>query len=196
MNQIGEDGLSKFHQITIKNAKARGEIGYRISTQKMQQTKNIIGNDGLNIHQRTALKTAETRKNSFDEFGLSDYERAGVKARLTGQLRGIYKDYQTLTDFEKYSKQVDKFTTRSWKEFKEIIDPKNLKTLDSSGYHLDHVFSKSQGFKDKIPPFIVGHYTNLQILSGKDNISKGLRCWKTCKQLFEDYAAAANATAA
>jgi len=55
-------------------------------------------------------------------------------------------------------------------------------------YHLDHIFSIIEGFKQKIPPHIIGHYSNLKIITAKANCSKRGDCGKTVEQLYEDYA--------
>jgi len=57
----------------------------------------------------------------------------------------------------------------------------------SNEWYLDHIFSISEGYNQDIPPEIISHYTNLQILSRYDNSSKGAKCGKTKEKLFEDY---------
>lgn len=175
MKQIGSDGLSIFQRTNIKNAIARGPDGYKQSAQKQKQTKLLTG-----INKISHAKTTATRKAN------NSFVSGGVKARATGISKGIYRDYETLSNFEKYYRQVEKFTIRSWKAHQVIIDPKNLKK-DSAHYQLDHIFSRSQGFKNNIPPYIIGHYTNLQMLTVNENNKKKDACWKSKEKLFEDF---------
>ena len=83
-----------------------------------------------------------------------------------------------------YYEAVGKFTGESWKNNFDQINPTRL---NRSEYDLDHIYSKHQGFKDNIPPYIIGHWTNLRMLSKSENSSKGSRCDKTSEQLFEDF---------
>lgn len=76
------------------------------------------------------------------------------------------------------------FTKATWrKEFDKI----NPTRLNRSEIDLDHIYSIQQGFRDNIPPFIIGHWTNLRMLEKTENYSKGMRCDKTQEQLFDDF---------
>lgn len=57
----------------------------------------------------------------------------------------------------------------------------------SMQYHVDHIFSVSRGFLQKIHPAIVGHWTNLRMLDGNENSQKSWKCHKTKKELIEDF---------
>jgi hypothetical protein len=83
-----------------------------------------------------------------------------------------------------YYDRVAYFTKASWrKEFDKI----NPTRLNRSEIDLDHIYSIQQGFRDNIPPFIIGHWTNLRMLGKTENYSKGMRCDKTQEQLFDDF---------
>lgn len=185
MNQIGDDGLTIFQRTSQKNAKSRGGDGYLKSAKKMRQTKRADIKDGLDCYQRTARKTASTRSIKDPTTGLSSYELAGQKARITGCMNGHYHDPESLADYQRYVREVQKYTERSWKAMKHIIDPQGLKILHSD-YHLDHIFSKADGYDHDIQPEVIGHWSNLQVLSSTDNIKKGSSSWKTILQLYED----------
>ena len=43
-------------------------------------------------------------------------------------------------------------------------------------YHLDHKFSIVEGFKQNIPPYIIGHINNLEMLIGRNNLVKNRKC--------------------
>lgn len=82
-----------------------------------------------------------------------------------------------------YYAQVKYYTEQSWKLHFDKINPKRL---NRSQIDLDHIYSQQQGFRNSIPPYIIGHWTNLQMLSKQLNYSKGMRCDKTQEQLFDD----------
>lgn len=83
-----------------------------------------------------------------------------------------------------YYDRVTYFTRLSWKEEFDKINPTKL---NRSEVDLDHIYSIQQGFRDSIPPYIIGHWTNLRMLEKTENYSKGMRCDKTQEQLFNDF---------
>lgn len=64
----------------------------------------------------------------------------------------------------------------------------------SNELHIDHIYSIKQGYMDGVDPEIIGHITNLRMLSGSKNSAKKSRCDKTLKQLYEDYDNATKST--
>lgn len=97
---------------------------------------------------------------------------AGATPRHLRSLRQLYYD------------RVKYFTKLSWKEHFDKINPSRL---NRSEVDLDHIYSIQQGFRDSIPPYIIGHWTNLRMLDKKENYSKGMRCDKTKDQLFDEF---------
>ena len=83
-----------------------------------------------------------------------------------------------------YYDAVWKFTEESWKNHFDEINPNRLNRTYNA---LDHIYSIQQGFRDCIPPYIIGHYTNLRIIGLSENSIKGMRCDKSKEELFEDF---------
>ena len=77
-------------------------------------------------------------------------------------------------------------TRRSWKNFKKFINHYDL-TRSTDQYHLDHMYSIDQGFKNNIPPYIIGHWTNLTLLLSTDNIKKSNRSSIGLHTLYNSY---------
>jgi hypothetical protein len=42
-----------------------------------------------------------------------------------------------------------------------------------SCYHLDHIYPISLGFKNKIPPEVIGNIKNIRFIPAKENMDKG-----------------------
>lgn len=82
-----------------------------------------------------------------------------------------------------YYDAVWKITEDSWKNHFDSINPTRLNRTYNA---LDHIYSIQQGFRDRIPPYIIGHYTNLRVITLSANGIKGMRCDKTKEELFED----------
>ena len=79
-----------------------------------------------------------------------------------------------------YIQEVDKYTAKS----KKLLEkPEN----DGVNYHLDHRFSKKQGFKQNILPQIIGSIYNLEYLPASENIKKQDNCSITIDELAENY---------
>lgn len=83
-----------------------------------------------------------------------------------------------------YYDAVWKFTEQSWKQNFDLINPDRISRSKNA---LDHIYSIQQGFRESIPPYIIGHYTNLRVISLSENSIKGMRCDKTPNQLFDDF---------
>lgn len=102
------------------------------------------------------------------------YQKAverGCTPREERSLRRLYYD------------AVWKITEESWKNHFDEINPERLNRTYNA---LDHIYSIQQGFRESIPPYIIGHYTNLRVISLSENGIKGMRCDKIKEELFED----------
>lgn len=94
--------------------------------------------------------------------------------------------YEVYCDFLSYRKLVDSYTNLSYRLFKDIINPNNLKRGKKT-YHLDHMYSISEGFKNGILPKIIGSYINLEIITSDDNLTKRAKCSLSIDELFKRY---------
>lgn len=50
---------------------------------------------------------------------------------------------------------------------------------------MDHKYSIREGFSNNIPPYILAHVGNLEIITGAKNLAKHARCSITLDQLFD-----------
>lgn len=90
------------------------------------------------------------------------------------------------TALQIYYNAVKLVTNENWyKEFLRINGEGPCKRNNT--VHLDHIYSISEGFKNNIPPYVIGHWTNLRLLPKIENSSKGARCAKTIDELFTDF---------
>ena len=72
---------------------------------------------------------------------------------------------------EDYFIFVRALTEKNYDLFKNKINPKSLKRSWKAN-HLDHIYSISQGFKDRVNPFWIAHPCNLQMLKARENKKK------------------------
>ncbi len=144
-----------------------------------------------------ADKAVITKVNDVDELGNNGFDRFSIKLKQTiensrDENGRTYQSRSKLTDEEFFLKpEKEIYYIRVWeitdKQFYlHFYDITNAH-LRSTEYHLDHIFSVSEGFKHNIPPEIVAHHTNLRIIPQSENCSKQDKCDKTITQLYEDY---------
>jgi hypothetical protein len=178
---------------TLK-AVTTGEQHWRTKNPKLSQvanekfTKGHKNNKHKPLNQRNrnqkqyALKAKET---CLKKYGVDNPSKhLSIRKKISNrQIENGATPKHLRQARDLYYEQVRYYTEQSWKLQFDKINPTRL---NRSEYDLDHIYSKQQGFRDCIPPYIIGHYTNLQMLPKKDNYSKGMRCDKTKSQLFED----------
>lgn len=100
-------------------------------------------------------------------------------------LRKSIENYVKYGNFKEYKKHVRLYTFQSIKQYNLFLDIKIGKGISAN--HVDHIRSKWDCFKDRIPPYIAGSVINLQTLSGTDNLKKGSNSWQTKQILIEKY---------
>lgn len=84
------------------------------------------------------------------------------------------------TDYERYRRAVWRFSNRCYKKYmsEQIRDRHN---------HLDHVLSIVEGFRNNVPPEVMGSIHNLRMLDGQMNRSKSYRSEISPAELLERY---------
>lgn len=87
-------------------------------------------------------------------------------------------------EFNNYITEVNKYTRIS-------LNLNSLDKIDLRGkknnYDLDHIVSKIDGFKNEIPPYIIGYIYNLRIISSSDNRKKQHRSELDIDELVNKY---------
>lgn len=90
------------------------------------------------------------------------------------RVHGIsYQEWLTFmqNEYEEYRRIVRRVTSSQPLSNLDDIDKRS-----KMGYHLDHNYSISQGFRDSVPPEMIGNIINLRMIPWKDNIIKGDKC--------------------
>lgn len=130
-----------------------------------------------------AVKAKETCLDRYGVDNPSKLKEVKEKIYQKAVARGCTRREER-SDRRIYYDAVWKFTEESWRNHFDDINPTRLNRSHNA---LDHIYSIQQGFRDCIPPYIIGHYTNLRVISLSENGIKGMRCDKTREELFEDY---------
>ena len=96
----------------------------------------------------------------------------------------LSKDDPTLNERTMFYSAVYYYTERS----KKLMPPCPGKRGKRKGeYHIDHKYSRHVGFKNNIPPHIIGHIGNLQWMLVEENCSKRAKCSITQADLITEY---------
>lgn len=143
---------------------------------------NVFKNADIQEKQKATVQ----KRYGVDNVSKSDVIVAKIKQ--SHQKTGRWCSDESLSELEKYRLAVQKITKKSYHDYFYQINPDNL-PRSRYQYHLDHIFSVEEGFKNNIPPEVIGHHTNLRMLWHLDNSKKNTKCHKTISQLYEDYTA-------
>jgi len=126
---------------------------------------------------------SKSRATFMENYGcwVSQAEETKIKTRITREKSGCWMPLSELSDFKMYHRAVWKFTRAVMKELPNF--DKRGQSIDS--YHCDHRYSIFQGFKDNVPPYIIGHISNLEMINSRENLSKKTKCSITLNELFD-----------
>jgi len=91
-----------------------------------------------------------------------------------------YNEY--LPAFESYKRKVWAITK---KQPLETLKNFNKRGRGNHGYHIDHIVSIADGFKNNIKPEVIGHIKNLRMILGREKNSKGQRSDMEINKLLE-----------
>ena len=165
-----------------------------------QKLKTTVDENGLTLTQQKATKTAQTKRTDIDEFGKNGYDRFSEKLKETieasrDKYGRTYQSRSKLTDKEFFLKpEKEQYHALVWalteQQYREHFGKIKLASMRSTEYHLDHIYSISEGFRQKVPAEVIAHYTNLRVIPASLNCSKQDECHKTLTQLYEDFALA------
>lgn len=128
------------------------------------------------VHSKKSLELLTERANNRNPECYSNATETKVS-------RGLAIPKEQKTEWELYREQVLNYTYKSWQHHEDKINPAGL--VRGSKYELDHKFSITEGFKQKVDPEIIGHYTNLELLPKDVNRSKRIKCSITLEELAQ-----------
>lgn len=104
--------------------------------------------------------------------------KCGGQRRMSIAMAAYEEKYgitpEQLADLERYTKKVRGLTGKTYKLYEGEINPLGLKRGQGpDDWHLDHITPIVFGFKNNLPPEFIAREENLQMLTAKDNLSKG-----------------------
>jgi endogenous inhibitor of DNA gyrase (YacG/DUF329 family) len=138
-----------------------------------------------NTSQLTSVK-AKKKQSARAKYGVDNPSKAAEVQQIIREK--AIKRWEPFWDgishegLYQYKEKVGALTDRNYRRYKDILDPQGLRSYQ---WHLDHIFSKSDGFRFNVDPELVAHPANLRIISGSANSSKNHRSDITLQVLME-----------
>lgn len=139
---------------------------------------------------RLAAQVAKSKQTCLEKYGVEHWLQTKegrehvsktsaqiIKDRFPFEINGRTR--------KQYSAAARHLTNIIYDEYKDVLDPLNLRSYN---WVLDHVYSVNDGFINEVPLDVLCHWTNLKLVSKSDNSSKGPKSGKSIIQLYEDYA--------
>jgi hypothetical protein len=105
----------------------------------------------------------------------------GKKNRETLVRLGKALPLDQLEERDQYCRMVDRVT-----RCQPIDTLENFDLRAPKNFHLDHKYSKLEGYKNNVPPEIIGHICNLEMIPYYENTSKQSKCSITLETLLEN----------
>lgn len=136
----------------------------RIHIQKLTD----IDEDGNNFYNRLHINNLE----NIDKNGNNHYERR----TLQNYENGFWTRPEDKSDLEHYRTKVFKVMYKFKDEITKLENFNMRGHANQGKYHLDHKFSIIEGFKQNIPPYIIGNINNLEMILGRNNLIKNRKC--------------------
>ena len=132
------------------------------------------------IMSKEAREQMGITKRNNKENGLYDH----IYLKRTGLTYAEFQKQQPV--FKAYWEQVRIQTNKQPINTLTNFDKRGKSGVDGA-YQLDHKYSIIEGFKNKIDPKIIGHISNLEMLSWEENLRKQGECSITLKELKKTY---------
>ena len=185
--KYSDEKREKFYggRMEYRKGKTYKEL-FGIKKAKYLKKKLWEANLGKTISQEVRDKISKTEKGRKitwgDKISESNKRREfnpewDIK-RLESRLGMPYEDYLKLKpEFDKYKSKVWSITKKQPLYLLENINKRALAGT-KGGFHLDHIISIKNGFDKEISADIIGHISNLQVITWEENLKKGTKSWK------------------
>lgn len=176
MSKRGNETLKKLHDDKNWVVKKGRKISLAV--------KSRGGHFGINNPMYGRTHSIDTKQKLSEKANNRD-PICYAEATETKISRGLAISKEQKTDWDIYREQVLNHTYKSWKYYRDKINP--LELIRGKEYELDHKFSITEGFKQGVDPAVIGHFSNLEVIRKSENRSKRIKCSITLDELFKAY---------
>ena len=99
------------------------------------------------------------------------------------EANGLWVPLEQVSEFEIYKRKVQGIT-ESVVHLIPGYDANKRGLNGGDNHQVDHIYSITQGFKNNVPPEIIGHVANLRFIHWKENNEKASECDITLEELY------------
>lgn len=148
----------------------------------------------LGVQNTSQLQTTKDKKraSSLLKYGTESPTQFAELRKLQSEKKTAwwneayqYKDFTAdgLTR-QQYKHRAQQYAFTQYNRYKDILDPTRLRSKE---WHVDHVYSMTDGFINDVPINIISDISNLRMLPAADNYKKNKNSHKTLAALYEDF---------
>lgn len=170
---------------------SRGKCYHTYCSQRcsMLDMKSLIGVE--NASQMQSVKDKK-KQNAIKKYGVDNVAKSDeIKQQLSQRRKEywshIYKNkeftFNGLTKTQ-YRRRCQQYLNTQYNRYKYLLDPANKRGTD---WHIDHIYSVSDGFLNNVPINVISDISNLRLISATDNYRKSKTSGKTIINLYEDF---------
>lgn len=140
----------------------------------------LVASDGY-VNSMAGKKHTEETKAKLSKVS----QTSKYKVRAEMERQGRWVPLEQLDPWEIYKREVGRVTERNV----HLIDGydeslRGLACHGSNNYHVDHKYSRADGFKNGVPPEIIGHVANLRFIPWTENLLKSSESSITLEELL------------
>ena len=191
VNSIKQLPKCKVCENTVRFIRTRPHGYFRYCSQRcsMLDMKTLIG-----VENSSQLESVKEKKKqaSLEKYGVDNVSKAAcIKEKIGKNISAAwdrrYKNKKFTADGltkKQYIRRCQQYAGTQYQRHKEILDPDNLRGKD---WHIDHIYSVSDGFIYDVPINILSDITNLRLIPAIVNYRKHASSYKSLEQLYEDY---------
>ena len=186
--QIQYTGKVCDNHLTYNN---RGKCYHTYCSQRcsMLDMKSLIGVE--NTSQLQSVKDKK-KQNSIDKYGVDNVSKIDeIKQQLSQKRKEFWSRFYKNKEFtingltkQQYRRRCQQYLNTQYNQYKHSLDPENKRGKD---WHIDHVYSVSDGFLNDVPIHVISDISNLRLISAIENYRKFKTSGKTIEQLYDDY---------
>ena len=114
-----------------------------------------------------------------------------VKEKISESKIQYWKEVYQGKDFsvegltrKQYADRAHQYAETQYQRNKHIIDPEGKR---GKHWHVDHIYSVTDGFLNEVPINIISDISNLRLISDLENYRKHKSSHKSLKALYEDF---------
>jgi len=150
---------------------------------------------GYTLEESKELVKKSQDNNSYEYLkskGLNDEEILNYRKKTSAKcfatnLKKLGITFDEFLDFKDNKKHYYRVV---WYYTNKTINSNIIKNIElrgsveKDGYHLDHMYSISEGFKNNVSPELIASFVNLKMIPAKENIAKNYKCSITLDELI------------